>query len=180
MTWIHHSPEWPEFTWDDATLGPPLAGVRHKQGRHLGKMEALGFDLRTEAQVSVLTDEVVRSSAIEGEHLDPALVRSSLARQLGLDAAGLPALGRDVEGVVTMLLDATRNFDRPLTAERLFGWHAALWLARGAVSDGIQRPEPDYRGSLAYGRDRTDAGRVGTAGPGEGTLSGIRRSADRA
>ena len=127
MTWIHHSPEWPEFTWDDATLGPPLAAVRHKQGRHLGKMEALGFDLRTEAQVLVLTDEVVRSSAIEGERLDPAQVRSSIARQLGLDAAGLPAPGRDVEGVVAMLLDATRNFDRPLTAERLFGWHAALF-----------------------------------------------------
>ena len=127
MTWIHDSPEWPEFTWDVATLGRLLPSVRHKQGRHLGKMEALGFDLRTEAQVSVLTDEVVRSSAIEGEHLDPALVRSSIARQLGLDAAGLPALDRDVEGVVAMTLDATRNFDRPLTAERLFGWHAALF-----------------------------------------------------
>ena len=127
MTWIHDRPEWPEFTWDDATLGPPLAAVRHKQGRHLGKMEALGFDLRTEAQVSVLTDEVVRSSAIEGEHLDPALVRSSIARHLGLDTAGLPAAGRAVEGVVAMLLDATRNFARPLTAERLFGWHAALF-----------------------------------------------------
>lgn len=127
MTWIHDRPEWPDFTWDDATVGALLADVRHKQGRHLGKLEALGFDLRTEAQVSVLTDEVVRSSAIEGEDLDPAQVRSSLARQLGLDAAGLPVPGRSVEGVVAMLLDATRNFDRPLTAERLFRWHAALF-----------------------------------------------------
>ena len=127
MTWIHDRPEWPDFTWDDATVGALLADARHKQGRHLGNLEALGFDLRTEARVSVLTDEVVRSSAIEGEHLDPAQVRSSIARQLGLDAAGLPVPGRDVEGVVAMLLDATRNFDRPLTAERLFRWHAALF-----------------------------------------------------
>ena len=87
MTWIHERPEWPDFTWDDATVGALLADVRHKQGRHLGNLEALGFDLRTEARVSVLTNEVVRSSAIEGEHLDPAQVRSSIARQLGLDAA---------------------------------------------------------------------------------------------
>ena len=127
MTWIHDWPEWPDFTWDDATVGALLADVRHKQGRHLGNLEALGFDLRTEARVSVLTTEVVRSSAIEGEHLDPAQVRSSIARQLGLDAAGLPVPGRDVEGVVAMMLDATRNFDRPLSAERLFRWHAALF-----------------------------------------------------
>ena len=127
MTWIHDRPEWPDFTWDDAIVGALLADARHKQGRHLGNLEALGFDLRTEAQVSVLTDEVVRSSAIEDEHLDPAQVRSSIARQLGLDAAGLPEPGRDVEGVVAIVLDATRNFDRPLTAERLFRWHAALF-----------------------------------------------------
>ena len=92
-----------------------------------GTWKHWGFDLRTEARVSVLTNEVVRSSAIEGEHLDPAQVRSSIARQLGLDAAGLPVPGRDVEGVVAMMLDATRSFDRPLTAERLFRWHAALF-----------------------------------------------------
>ena len=127
MTWIHDWPGWPDFTWDDATVGALLADVRHKQGRHLGNLEALGFDLRTEARVLVLTTEVVRSSAIEGEHLDPAQVRSSIARQLGLDATGLPEPGRDVEGVVAMMLDATRNFDRPLSAERLFRWHAALF-----------------------------------------------------
>ena len=127
MTWIHELPEWPEFFWDDATLTGPLAGVRHRQGRHLGKMEALGFDVRTEANVSILTEEVVKSSAIEGEHLNRAEVRSSIARRLGLDTAGLPVPGRDVEGVVEMTLDATENFDRPLTAERLFGWHAALF-----------------------------------------------------
>ena len=127
VSWIHERGEWPEFTWDDAALTRRLAEVRYRQGRHLGKMEALGFDLRTEANVLALTDEVVRSSAIEGEHLDPAEVRSSVARQLGLDIGGLPTPARHVEGVVAMAVDATRNFDRPLSAERLYGWHAALF-----------------------------------------------------
>lgn len=127
MSWIHERGEWPEFIWDDAALARPLAEVRYRQGRHLGKMEALRFDLRTEANVLALTDEVVSSSAIEGEHLDPAEVRSSVARQLGFDVGGLPTPSRAVEGVVAMALDATRNFDRALTAERLFGWHAALF-----------------------------------------------------
>lgn len=127
MSWIYERAGWPEFTWDDAGLARPLAAVRYRQGRHLGKMEALGLDLRTEAHVLALTDEVVRSSAIEGEHLDPAEVRSSVARQLGLDAGGLPTPTRAIEGVVAMALDATRNFDRPLTAERLYDWHAALF-----------------------------------------------------
>lgn len=125
--WIHERPGWPALTWDDTALSRPLAAVRHRQGRHLGRMEALGFDLRSEANVAVLTGEVVRSSAIEGERLDAAEVRSSVARQLGLDAAGLSERGNAVEGVVAMTLDAARNFDRPLTAERLFGWRAALF-----------------------------------------------------
>jgi Fic family protein len=90
-------------------------------------MEALGFDLQVTASLSVLTSEVVKSSAIEGEVLDPQEVRSSIARRLGLDEAGLPKAGRDVEGVVEMTLDATRNYESPLTAERLFDWHAALF-----------------------------------------------------
>jgi Fic family protein len=127
MAFIHERPGWPEFSWDSEALAGVLAAVRHKQGRHLGKMETLGFDLRTEASVTALTDEVVKSSAIEGEHLDPAEVRSSIARKLGLDVAGLPRPGREVDGIVEMMLDATRNFAAPLTAERLFGWHAALF-----------------------------------------------------
>ena len=127
MAYIHEKPDWPTFTWDNEALAGPLAAVRHKQGKHLGKMEALGFDLQTEASLSVLTDEVVKSSAIEGEHLNPQEVRSSIALKLGLDVAGLPEPGRQVEGVVEMTLDATRNFDQPLTAERLYGWHAALF-----------------------------------------------------
>jgi Fic family protein len=127
MTYIYQRPRWPEFIWDSEAVAGPLAAVRHKQGKHLGKIEALGFELRTEASLTALTDEVVKSSAIEGEDLDPKEVRSSIARKLGLDVAGLVKSGREVEGVVEMMLDATRNFDQPLTAERLFGWHAALF-----------------------------------------------------
>lgn len=127
MAYIHERPDWPDFTWDSQALSGPLAAVRHKQGKHLGKMEALGFDLRTEASLSALTEEVVKSAAIEGEHLNPQEVRSSIARKLGLDAGGLPEPGRDVEGIVEVMLDATREYDKPLTDERLFGWHAALF-----------------------------------------------------
>ncbi len=127
MAFIHERPGWPEFTWDSEALTGALAAVRHEQGKHLGKMEALGFDLRAQASLTALTDEVVKSSAIEGENLNPEEVRSSIARKLGLDVAGLPKPGREVEGVVEMMLDATRNFGVPLTADRLFDWHAALF-----------------------------------------------------
>ncbi len=127
MAYIHEKPGWPEFTWDGESLAGPLATVRHKQGRLLGKMEALVFDLRAEASLAVLTSDVVKSSAIEGEKLNPDEVRSSIARRLGLDVAGLPKAGRDVEGVVEMMLDGTRHFEKPLTKKRLFDWHASLF-----------------------------------------------------
>jgi len=127
ILYIHERPDWPHLTWSDEELATTLALVRHRQGRLLGQMEGLGFDLRAEASLSTLTSDVVKSSAIEGEELDPDEVRSSIARRLGLDVAGLPMAGRDVEGVVEMMLDATRGFDRPLTEERLFAWHAALF-----------------------------------------------------
>jgi len=145
MTIIHERSGWPQFSWDSNALAAPLAAVRHKQGKHLGKMEALGFDLRAEASLSVLTSEVVHSSAIEGEVLNPEEVRSSIARRLGLDVAGLPEPGRDVEGVVEMTLDATQNYEAPLTNDRLFGWHASLFpTARSGMSRitvGAWRPE---------------------------------------
>ena len=137
MRYIHQKVGWPEFTWDDAALSGPLAAVRHAQGRLLGRMESLGFDLRSEASLTVLTSEVVKSSAIEGERLDPEEVRSSIARRLGLDAAGLPVAGRAVEGVVEMMLDATRNFEKPLTKKRLFAWHAALFPTGRSGMRGI-------------------------------------------
>jgi len=133
--YIHEQTGWPEFTWDADSLASALAAVRHKQGRLLGRMESLGFDLRAEAGLAVLTSDVVKSSAIEGEKLDPEQVRSSIARRLGLSIAGLPKAGREVEGVVEMMLDATRNFKKPLTTQRLFGWHASLFpTGRSGVS----------------------------------------------
>lgn len=127
MIYIHERAQWPDFTWDSGALSGTLATVRHNQGKHLGKMESLGFELRAEANLASLTEEVVKSSAIEGENLNPEEVRSSIARKLGLDVAGLPKPGREVEGIVEMMLDATQNAAEPLTAERLFGWHAALF-----------------------------------------------------
>jgi len=108
-------------------IAGPLVAVRHKQGRLLGKMESLGFELRAEASLAVLTSDVMNSSAIEGEKLNPDEVRSSIARRLGLVTAGLPKAGRGVEGVVEMMLDGTRYFEKPLTKKRLFGWRASLF-----------------------------------------------------
>jgi Fic family protein len=125
--YIHEKAEWPNLAWSGAVLAAGLATVRYKQGLLQGRMESLGFELRCEAGVSTLTNEVVTSSAIEGEQLDPQEVRSSIARKLGLDAAGLPEPKRDVDGIVELMLDATRNFASPLTSERLFDWHAALF-----------------------------------------------------
>lgn len=127
MTWIHARAAWPSFAWDKGALAEPLARTRYQQGRLLGRMDAIGFDLRLEASLTTLTDDVVKTSAIEGERLNPGEVRSSLARRLGIDAAGLPRVGRDVEGIVELLLDATQNHTQALTAERLFSWHAALF-----------------------------------------------------
>lgn len=127
MRFIHELPGWPEFSWDSSALAALLAQVRHEQGKLLGRMESLGFDLCSEASLTMLTSDVVKSSAIEGETLHPIEVRSSIARRLGLDVGGLPKAGRDVEGVVEMMLDATQNFRAPLTRDRLFGWHASLF-----------------------------------------------------
>ncbi len=123
---IHERAAWPRFTWDDRGIVAPLAGVRHKQGLLLGRMRGLGFDLRAEANLAALTSEVVKSSAIEGEALAADEVRSSIARRLGLEVAGLPMASRHVDAVVELMLDATRNCEAPLASERLFGWHAAL------------------------------------------------------
>ncbi len=127
MTYIHERPEWPRLVWDSTVLEGLLASVRHRQGLLLGRMGTLGFALRAEASLVVLTSDVVKSSAIEGEVLPSAEVRSSIARRLGMDIGGLAQPGRAVEGVVEMMLDATQRYDEPLTSERLFGWHAALF-----------------------------------------------------
>ncbi|MEO8197968.1 MAG: Fic family protein [Thermoanaerobaculia bacterium] len=125
--YIHELEGWPAFHWDRERVGTLLADVRHRQGRLSGRMEALGFSLRQEAVLRTLTSDVTQSSAIEGERLDAAQVRSSIARRLGMDVGGLVAADRHVEGVVEVMLDATRHYDRPLDEQRLFAWHAALF-----------------------------------------------------
>lgn len=125
--YIHERFDWPKFHWDKVALADQLAAVRHRQGRLIGRMESLGFSLRDEAVLQTLTQDVLKSSEIEGEILDSIQVRSSIARRLGMDIAGLVQADRNVEGVVEMMLDATQNFDEPLTDERLFVWHAALF-----------------------------------------------------
>jgi Fic family protein len=127
MPYIHERPDWPAFNWDQGRLADRLASVRHRQGRLIGRMEGLGFQLREEAVLRTLTEEVIKSSEIEGERLDKEQVRSSIARWLGMDIAGLIPADRHVEGIVEMMIDATQNFAAPLNADRLFAWHAALF-----------------------------------------------------
>ncbi|MFF8802828.1 MULTISPECIES: Fic family protein [unclassified Methylobacterium] len=127
MSYIYDRPEWPHFRWDEAALATRLAEVRHHQGRLLGRMEALGFELETEAVFQTLVQDALKTSEIEGESLDREQVRSSVARRLGLDRAGMMPVERPVEGLVAMLLDATQGHAAPLTVERLFRWHAGLF-----------------------------------------------------
>lgn len=127
MVFIHELPDWPHFRFDKDVVYPRLAEVRHLQGRLLGRMESLGFTLSGVTFLESLTEDTVKSSEIEGEHLDRAQVRSSVARRLGLDIGGLLPTDRKVEGMVEMMLDATRNFQNPLDAARLCSWHAALF-----------------------------------------------------
>ena len=125
--YIHEQTDWPKFRWRHERIGEQLAAVSRHQGRLIGRMEGLGFQLRAEAVLESLTEEVIKSSEIEGEVLDKEQVRSSLARRLGLDIGALAPIDRNVEGVVEMMLDATQGYDAPLTEDRLFGWHAALF-----------------------------------------------------
>ena len=127
VVFIHERPDWPTFRWNSAKLTPALSACRHRQGRLVGQMEALGFPLRQEAVLQTLTDDVVKSSEIEGERLDANKVRSSVARRLGIDVGSVVVADRHVEGVVEMMLDATRHYEQALTADRLFAWHASLF-----------------------------------------------------
>jgi Fic family protein len=125
--YIHELKDWPHFHWSAERIAEPLASVRHRQGRLIGHMEALGFNLQQEAVLQTLTADVLKSSEIEGEKLDAQQVRSSIARRLGMDIGALKPADRNVEGVVEMMIDATSNYQQPLTAERLFAWHASLF-----------------------------------------------------
>jgi Fic family protein len=125
--YIYDRKGWPKLRWSNERLTDQLAAARHHHGRLIWHMESLGFALRAEANLQSLTEDVLKSSEIEGELLDKAQVRSSIARRLGMDIGALTPADRHVEGVVEMMLDATPKYQEPLTAERLFGWHAALF-----------------------------------------------------
>ena len=143
--YIHELADWPRFVWDSDALAEPVAEVRYAQGRHLGRLHGLGLDLLTASSLAVAVEDVLKSSAIEGERLVGDEVRSSVARRLGIEVAGLPEPSRQADGVVEMLLDATRRHDVPLTAERLFEWHSALFpmgrSGMGAVTVGGWRTD---------------------------------------
>ncbi len=124
--YLYQHPEWPSFRWNSEKLLPLVSLVRNRQGRLLGKMSASGFELRAEANLEMLTSDVLKSSEIEGENFDRQQVRSSIARRLGLEISGLVPSDRHTDGMVDLLLDATANFEKPLTQSRLFEWHE--WL----------------------------------------------------
>ncbi len=159
--YIWEQPSWPDLTWDNGRLLEPLGAARLKQGHLLGGMAALGFDLKLEAQLEALTEEAVKTSEIEGERLDRDSVRSSITRRLGLTQAALAPTDRRAEGVVEMMLDATANHETGLTAERLFGWQAALFptgysgirrIRTGAWRDDAMGPMQVVSGPV--GRER--------------------------
>jgi Fic family protein len=159
--YIHQLPNWPKFGWDERSLVRQLAAVRHRQGRLIGRMQAIGFPLREEAVLQTLTEDVLKSSEIEGEILDRDQVRSSIARRLGIDAAALPASDREVEGAVEMMLDATQKYKDKLTQDRLFAWHASLFPTGRSgmrkIVAGAWRDEPSEAMQVvsgAHGRER--------------------------
>jgi Fic family protein len=126
-TYIHELKDWPKFTWDGSRLAQKLAAVRNRRGCLTGRMEELGFQLKEAANLEVLTEEIIKSSEIEGEVLNREQVRSSLARRLGVNIVALTPAEGNVDGIVEMMVDATKKYNAPLTFERLFGWHAALF-----------------------------------------------------
>ena len=125
--YIYEQKDWPQFRWNAEAISTLLGNVRHRQGRIIGQMQGLGFELQDETMLKALTLDVIKSSEIEGEMLNHEQVRSSIARRLGIDIAGAVHAERNVEGIVEMMLDATQNFDMPLTADRLYNWHGALF-----------------------------------------------------
>ena len=124
---LHRRENWTEFTWDNSRILNKLANLRNLQGRLLGRMESLGFELREEAVLSTITMDVLKSNEIEGEVLDMHEVRSSIARRLGMEVSGMVDSARYVDGVVEMMLDATQYYSKPISKERILGWHAALF-----------------------------------------------------
>lgn len=147
MPYIHLRPDWPKFTWDDVLLLKCLAEVKFKQGCLIGKMEALGFDLKEEAFLNTLTQDILKTSEIEGELLNVEEVRSSLAERLGISIGGLQKSTRSVDGIVEMMLDATRNCKEELSEARLFNWHNSLFAEdkkkNSSIAIGTFRDDKD-------------------------------------
>ena len=160
-------PDWPHLAFDAVALAAPLAQVHRAQGMLAGRMAELGLPQRDQATLQVLTQEVITTSAIEGERLDLDAVRSSVARKLGLDIGEKQEVGapsdRHVDGVVDVVLDATRNFDQPLTPERLFGWHAALfptgYSGRMRITVAAWRTDASGPMQVVSGQNIEDMGR---------------------
>jgi Fic family protein len=145
LGFIHQHPDWPKLFWDNEQLAYKLASVRHLQGELTGRMSAIGFDLQDQASFSVLTEDIIKTSEIEGEKLNLEQVRSSLANRLGIQIGALSQVDRNVEGIVEVVLDAVNGWDRELTVERLFSWHAALfptgWSGLKKISIGSWRTD---------------------------------------
>ena len=148
--YIYQQTKWPQFYWENDTFMASLSTVRNMQGKLLGKMESIGFALKSEAFLQTLTLDVLKSSEIEGEILEPDQVRSSIARHLGMDVAGLVSSDKNVDGVVEMLLDATQNYEEPLTKERLFNWHCSLFPTErnGMYKLIVGNWRDDYHGAM--------------------------------
>lgn len=156
--YIHELSGWPSFSWNESRIAELLVQVRHHQGRLTGGMESIGFHLREQTVLQMLTQDVVKSSEIEGEKLDSSQVRSSVARHLGIEQAALGPVDRSVDGVVEMILDATQNYDKPLTKKRLFRWHSALFPEGRSglkkITVGAWRKGPVYVVSGQMGKEK--------------------------
>lgn len=157
----HQLNNWPLFTWDYQQFSAKLGEIRYRQGKILGQMNSMGFKLKEDAILHTLTLDVVKSSEIEGEILNPEQVRSSIAKRLGIEVAGVIPTDRHVEGVVEMMLDATQNYVTLLTEERLFNWHSSLFpTGRSGLSKiTVAEWRKDEKGPMqvvsgAYGREK--------------------------
>lgn len=159
MKWIWQQPNWPDFIWEIEALLPFLSKARLEQGKLLGRTKELGFELSQEAGADILIEEVIKTSEIEGAYLNRDLVRSSVAKHLGLPSFGLPQASRSIDGLVDILVDATKKYDQPLTAERLWSWQAALFptgysgLLRIQVGEWRSGEEPMQVVSGALGKE---------------------------
>lgn len=158
MRYIYQLKVWPKFTWDWKVIQSLLGEVRSRQGRLMGQMEGLGFSSRSEAVLKTLTLDIIKSSEIEGEILNKEQVRSSIARRLGMKIGGLVASDRNVDGIVEMMMDVASHFEKPLTKDRLFGWHASLFP--GGRS-GMHKIRTGAWRDDAHGPMRVVSGRMG-------------------